>query len=309
MTPETAVDFSVIGYFPDYRSFDLEWGRHLTDIIYFSAEPRADGTLDAGRLDERVLNQMHRLQGLDRVQLLVSVGGWGRSAQFAEMTADSERRKKFVENLSEYVHVNKLNGVDFDWEFPQNAFEFQNYIHLLEEAKADFGPKGLIVSVALPPDSDFPLKDFAVVDRIHIMSYDRHPFHSTYEQAVEDLQKFMETGIPRSKLILGVPFYGREVTAPYNEAAYSDIVAAYHPAPGVDLANGIFFNGIETIRRKTCLAMNEHVGGVMIWELAQDTKDLTSLLNSIRQTVVHGCGRRQNRWRLSVGQPPRAVVD
>jgi len=290
-TPGPATNFAVIGYFPDYRKFNPEWGRHLSDIIYFSAEPRTDGTLDTSRFDENILIQMHQFQGLNKVRLLISIGGWERSGQFAAMTADSKTRKKFVDNLAEYVHVNKLNGVDFDWEFPQNEFEFQNYIRLLEEVKADFGPKGLIVSVALSPDPDFSFKDYALVDRVHIMSYDRQPLHSTYEQTTEDLQKFIEAGIPRSKLILGVPFYGREITAPYNEAAYSDIVTTYHPAPGVDEINGIFFNGIDTIRRKTCLAITEQIGGVMIWELAQDTADDTSLLKSIQQAVTNRCTR------------------
>ncbi len=289
ITLEPAGNFAVIGYFPDYREFNPEWGKHLTDIIYFSAEPRADGSLDASRFDKNILNQMHQLQGLNRMRILVSIGGWERSAQFAAMTADAQTRHKFVDRLAEYVHENKLNGVDFDWEFPQAGFEFQNYIRLLEEVKADFGPKGLIVSVALSPDSDFPLKDYAIVDRVHIMSYDRQPLHSTYGQAVEDLQRFIDAGIPRSKLILGVPFYGREITAPYNEAAYSDIVTTYHPAPGVDEINDIFFNGIDTIRRKTCLAITEQIGGVMIWELAQDTADDTSLLKSIQQAVTNRC--------------------
>ena len=289
MTTEATGNFSVIGYFPDYRAFNPEWGRHLTDIIYFSAEPRADGTLDANRLDENVLYQMHQLLGLNKVRLLISIGGWERSDQFAAMTADSKTRKKFVKNLAEYVYVNKLNGVDFDWEFPQNEAEFQNYISLLKEARADFGPKGLIVSAALSPDSDFPLKDYAIVDRIHIMSYDRQPLHSTNEQAFQDLQEFIDAGIPREKLILGLPFYGRAITPPYSEVTYAEIVAQYHPSPGVDQVNGIFFNGKDTIQRKTCLAMSENIGGVMIWELAQDTEDHTSLLKSIQQTVIHGC--------------------
>ncbi len=207
------------------------------------------------------------------------------------MTADSKTRKKFVEKIAEYVHENKLNGVDFDWEFPQNEAEFHNYISLLEEVKTDFGPKGLTVSVALSPDSDFPLKEYAVVDRIHIMSYDRQPHHSTYEQTVQDLQKFIDAGIPRKKLVLGVPFYGRAISPSYTEEAYTDIMAKYHPAPGVDEINGIYFNGVDTIKRKTCLAINEKIGGVMIWELAQDTRDDTSLLKSIRQAAMNGCNQ------------------
>jgi GH18 family chitinase len=291
LTPDSAQPFAVIGYLPDYRTLDPEWGKYLTDIIYFSAEPRADGTLDTGRFDGNVLSQLHDMQGRNGTRLLISIGGWERSTQFAAMTGNIQTRKKFVDNLAGYVHENKLNGVDFDWEFPQNGTEFQNYIRLLEEVHTDFQPKGLIVSVALSPDLEFPLKDFTVVDRVHIMSYDRRPRHSTYEQAVGDLQKFIDAGIPREKLILGVPFYGRKITAPYEEATYADIVAKYHPAPDVDEVDGIFFNGIGTIQRKTCHAMSENIGGVMIWELGQDSSGDASLLQAIDQAARTGCKR------------------
>jgi len=53
--------------------------------------------------------------------------------------------------------------------------------------------------------------------------------------------------------------------------------------------DGIYFNGIDTIQRKTCLVMQERIGGVMIWELAQDTTDETSLLLAISQAMSNGC--------------------
>jgi GH18 family chitinase len=121
------------------------------------------------------------------------------------------------------------------------------------------------------------------------MSYDRQPRHSTYEQAVQDLRKFIDAGIPREKLILGLPFYGRKVTAPYEEATYADIVAKYHPASDVNEVDGIFFNGIGTVQLKTCHAMSKNIGGVMIWELAQDTMDKTSLLAAIKRAIFEGC--------------------
>jgi len=289
LTSGPAQPFSVIGYLPDYRTLDPEWGKYVTDIIYFSAEPRADGTLDTSRFDENVLSQLHEMQRRNGTRLLISIGGWERSTQFAAMTGNIQIRQKFVDNLAGYVHENKLNGVDFDWEFPQNEIEFRNYIRLLEEVHADFQSKGLLVSVALSPDSEFSLKDFAVVDRIHIMSYDRGARHSTYEQAVADLQKFIDAGIPREKLILGIPFYGRKITAPYEETTYAEIIKQYHPASDVDEVDGIFFNGIVTVQLKTCHAMSKNIGGVMVWELAQDTVDKTSLLAAIKRAISEGC--------------------
>ena len=281
--------FPVIGYLPDYREVNPEWGKYLTDIIYFSAEPRADGGLDTGRLDKTVLQKLREMQTNYGARILISIGGWERSDRFAAMAARARTRQRFVESLAEYIFTNKLNGADFDWEFPQNKTEFQNYILLLQEVHANFQSKGLILSVALSPDSEFPLADFSVADRIHIMSYDRGPQHSTYEQAIQDLQTFLDAGLPREKLILGVPFYGRETTPPYRESTYADIMEQYRPSLALDEVDGIYFNGIATIQRKTCLALNENIGGIMIWELGQDTTDNTSLLQAIHRTIVEKC--------------------
>jgi len=279
----------LIGYLPDYRELNLKWGKCLTDIIYFSAEPQADGSLNTDRLNENVLHGLHDMQAGYGTRVLISLGGWERSDQFAAMAAHESTRKHFVESLTKYITQNNLNGADFDWEFPQNKTEFQNYILVLKEVHADFQSKGLILSVALSPDSEFPLTDFSVADRIHIMSYDRGPQHSTYEQAVQDLQTFLDAGLPREKLILGVPFYGRMTTPPFNESTYADIMTKYQPAPALDEVNGIFFNGITTIQKKTCFAMNQNIGGVMIWELGQDTTDDTSLLQAMQQAIVEKC--------------------
>jgi len=270
--------FAVIGYFPDYRELNPAWAQSLTDILYFSAEPRADGTLDTSRLIDETWVQLNELKTQHGLRVHLSIGGWERGNDFAELTANPNMRHAFIENLLDYLLARNLDGADFDWEFPQNDTEFENYISLLKETRSALSKHDMSVSVALPADPSFPLADFTVVDRIHIMSYDRAPRHATYEQAVDDVQLFLDAGIPAEKLILGVPFYGRKTSPPYDSLAYAEIISHYAPAPNMDEVDEIYFNGLEMIQRKTCYAMNENLGGMMIWELAQDTTDATSLL-------------------------------
>jgi chitinase len=52
-------------------------------------------------------------------------------------------------------------------------------------------------------------------------------------------------------------------------------------APDQDTVSGYYFNGSETIRRKVQLAKSDGLAGVMVWEIAQDTTDATSLLAAI----------------------------
>lgn len=280
-TLEPTPEFLVIGYFPDYRELDPDWGKNLTDIIYFSAEPGTDGTLDTSRLPDDVWLALSQLKTQHGVRVHLSVGGWERDSAFAEMTANPQTRSAFVQNLLSFLLSHNLDGADFDWEFPKTDAEFENYITLLTETKTALAQHGLVVSVALPAEASFPLGDFAVVDRVHLMSYDRGERHSTFEQAVTDVQAFWDAGIPPEKLILGMPFYGRDTSQFDRSFSYAEIMQSYSPAPDVDEVDGIYFNGLETIRRKVCYGIGEGLGGFMVWELSQDTSDATSLLGQI----------------------------
>jgi hypothetical protein len=270
--------FAVVGYFPDYRELNPVWAESLTDIIYFSAEPCADGKLDTSRLSEDTWQNLQRLKAEHGLRIHLSIGGWERSAGFAPMTSDPLTRQKFIGALTEFALTHHLDGVDFDWEFPKGKDQFKNYISLLTETKAAFAKHNILVSVALTPDPNFPLADFASVDRVHLMSYDRAAKHATLERAMDDVQLFLDAGIPAGKIILGVPFYGRNTSPPYKVLSYEEIMTRYYPSPVVDEVDGVYFNGLGTIQDKVCFALEEELGGVMVWELAHDTTDSNSLL-------------------------------
>ncbi|MBE0682813.1 MAG: glycoside hydrolase family 18 protein [Anaerolineales bacterium] len=290
LTQEPIPPFAMIGYFPDYRELNSEWAKHLTDIIYFSAEPRADGSLDTSRLTEENWSRLIELKNQYGLRVHLSVGGWERGDDFAAMTADPGIRRQFIANLLDYMLSHEIDGVDFDWEFPQTNKEFADYVTLLAEMRLFLSEHELFVSVALPADPSIPLSEFAIVDRVHIMSYDHAERHSTYEQALKDFQLFLDAGIPAEKLVLGMPFYARGVNDFERELSYAEIVSKYRPAPEVDEVDGLFFNGITTIQQKTCFARSQNAGGVMFWELGQDTLDeSSSLLRAIYKTVMSGC--------------------
>lgn len=270
---------------PDYRDLEPTWGNCLTDLIYFSVEPLPDGELDTSRLNQDTLQTLLDIKERYGIRIHISVGGFRRSENFGPMVTNTQARENFVEKLVEFCSQHSLDGVDLDWEFPETEAEIQRYIALIKELRE----RGLIVSVALYPDEEVDLQLYIAADRIHIMSYDRGARHATYEQAVEDLELFTNSGIPRSKLILGIPFYGRLVTSPYTSFAYSDIQEEHNPPEDLDEAGGIFFNGMETVKRKTCHALEKGYGGVMLWELGQDSKDETSLLRTAYHAVMGGC--------------------
>ncbi len=283
--------FVILGYLPEYRTLNPEWGQCLTDIAYFSAEPRPDGTLDTSRLSDDTWRGLRAMKAEYGTRLHLTVGGWERSAGFASMTSNPNTRARFVQNLLAFAQEHGLDGADFDWEFPESGEEFENYIALLTEVKAAFVEHSLTVSVALSADnaSTMDLSRFIVVDRIHVMSYDRGNYHATYNMSVEDLNTFTINNIPPGNLLLGVPFYGRRITEPHDAYTYQELLSLHHPPADVDEVDGIYFNSIGTIRLKTCFAREGNYGGIMIWELGQDTWDETSLLRAIYQAAVNRC--------------------
>lgn len=286
-TPTSAAptrDFAIVGYLPDYRTLDPAWGSYVTDIVYFSASLRASGELDTGRLNTQTLVALREMRATYGTRIFIAIGGWERSQNFAAVATDPALRAHAVQAITTYCLENELDGVDFDWEFPDNEAESAGYVALLAEVRQTFAPHHLRVSVALAAWQDLGAGVYEAVDRIHVMAYDHEGRHSTFEQATGDIQAFLKRGAPPEKLLLGVPFYGRDVRNFAIEQTYAEIVSARHPAPDVDEVGGVYFNGVATIQQKTRYAREQSLGGVMIWELGQDTADDTSLLRAIQQS-------------------------
>jgi len=120
---------------------------------------------------------------------------------------------------------------------------------------------------------------------LNVMAYDGvPPQHSTFEFALSALHHWESYGVPRNKLMLGVPFYGRNEDG--TGYSYSDIFSTYHPGPEDDFVDGIGFNGANTIMDKTAYVIRNGYHGIMIWELSQDTCGRGSLLNAVADTIA-----------------------
>ncbi|KAH3745856.1 glycoside hydrolase [Pelomyxa schiedti] len=130
---------------------------------------------------------------------------------------------------------------------------------------------------------------------IHYMAYDNMCLfpkssppcmHSTLDFA-KSLVAFITSSseIPH-KIHLGLPFYGRNVYTG-EPTSYTDMLATKRLPKGTDLISDVYLNGPETIKKKTQLALDNNLAGVMIWELGQDIHPSKpkSLLASITEAV------------------------
>jgi GH18 family chitinase len=220
----------------------------------------------------------------------VAIGGWnnGNTTDWESMARRPKTRQKFVKNVVEFCEFNKLDAVDIDWEYP-NAASSADYALMMKELGDALHKTGRILSTAVVGKNEefiayIKPEVFASIDYLNIMAYDFNwgkpgLSHSTFGAADTALSLWLAHGCPKEKAVLGVPFYGRNPEILYRELVLKDKLA--HTK---DESGGFFYNGIPTIRKKTELALQK-AGGIMIWEVTQDTYDSTSLLSAIHSTV------------------------
>ena len=279
--------FRIIGYAPEWDTVvkEIQFDK-LTHINYAFLLPRADGFFENLEHPEKlkeIVSEGHS----HGVKILISIGGWGYDEQFEALAADADRRGTFVQEAIRFANEYDLDGVDIDWEYPDPGESSQNYLALMRELRASLPVGKLLTSAVVSKGSlaeGIPAQVFPVVDFLNIMVYDNSQTdHSPYWLAEEALDYWQARGLPVEKTVLGVPFYGRP-----DGVAYRNLVQADPSAAERDISDysgkDVFYNGIPTMQRKTELAL-KRASGIMIWELAHDTQDATSLLGAIFETV------------------------
>jgi GH18 family chitinase len=287
-------DFKVIAYVPSWKPdlVDQIPYEKLTHINFSFLKHYADGSLrdfEPSFFLEEVVQKAHA----KNVKVLISVGGWdlgdggGVDDAFEEMASKLKTRQRFIKNLSKFVDTYKLDGVDIDWEFPDLPRSGVYFDTLMMDLWTEFHPKNKLVTCALVPSAyngkHINSFSFQYMDFMNIMAYDGGAPHSSYQYGVSSVEYWVARGLPKEKAILGLPFYGRNKSD--GQMAYNEIVNQDKAASQVDITGDMEYNGQPTIRLKTQYAL-QNAGGVMFWEMSQDTFDETSLLKVIYEEVM-----------------------
>jgi len=291
MTPAPASSpFIILAYATDGIIADLIPYDQLTHINYSFLTPKVDGTFNS-------LNNGWKLQQIVKtahehdVRVSISVGGWGWDQQFEMLANSPEARSVFVQNLKAFVGEYQLDGVDIDWEYPDAGQSSLNFLALIKELRNAMPNKLLttaVVSYGNDNGAGIPNESFALFDFVNVMTYDG-PDHGTMEQFESGLSYWSERGLPKTKIVMGVPFYSHVKEAPEAEGIpYSQLVQADPAAAQTDTFNYFsatqIYNGIPTIQTKTHIAMDQ-AAGIMFWALDHDAQGSLSLVNAIYQTA------------------------
>ncbi|USI73112.1 glycosyltransferase [Sphingomonas morindae] len=124
-------------------------------------------------LDAVLRNATSRPKLLPMVQN--AIGGVWDGAGAAKLLHNPAMRHKLLDRLEPVLQRFQAAGVAFDFEdLPTSAQP--DYQRFIAEAKARFGPRGLLVTLAVPVgDDDWNLRAYArAADKLFIMDYDEH---------------------------------------------------------------------------------------------------------------------------------------
>ncbi|KAL8209197.1 hypothetical protein R6Q57_008609 [Mikania cordata] len=222
------------------------------------------------------------------VKTLFSVGGGGSGSDILNnMALASNSRSRFISSAIKVARDNNFDGVDLDWEYPTTQIDMDNLGLLLAEWREavnqdaeSTGKPTLLLSAATYYKPVIPLdiaRTFPVasmnqnLDWINAMCYDYHgswdnnPSVTGTLAALNDpngtvstsdgLQSWIDYGLQREKLVMGLPLYGRSWVL---------------ENPDVNGTTWISYDNETSIQRKVEYARDQGIGGYFFWDIVGD---------------------------------------
>ena len=180
------------------------------------------------------------------VKVLLSLGGWGWDNQFAAIVSRPESEDRYVQSVIAIVKENDYDGIDLDWEYPDNDKEIVGFERLVRRLRKQLNEisaaKGRPMFVTMAASANAGTlrwlgKEFVLetMDWLNVMTYDftgdwtnfaghHSPLFASSKQpgaprSTELTMKYLleERELPANRLAVGIPLYGRgfAVSEPY----------------------------------------------------------------------------------------------
>jgi chitinase len=267
------------------------------------------------------------------LKVLLSIGGWTYSSNFAQPASTDAGRKKFAETAVQLLEDLGFDGLDVDWEYPKSAAEAEDFVKLLHETRRALDhaaakrhhhhhhhPTRFYLTVACPAGaSNFEKLKIPEMDRLldfwNLMAYDyagswdqraghqanlfpsRPQPETTPFSTIAALEHYTRHGVHPSKIVLGMPLYGRTFTStsgpgqPYNgvgEGSWEQGVWDYKalPKPGSSEHHDhhigaswsydpssktmISYDTPQMVAQKAAFVRDHGLSGSMFWESSGD---------------------------------------
>ncbi|KAM3467667.1 hypothetical protein MY5147_008700 [Beauveria neobassiana] len=258
ITGHTPKDTYTIAYFEAY-DWDRPCLRMAADQIDASKYTHAHFSFavltdDLSVSVDDTATQFQLFRTLTGIKKIVSIGGWAISTDpatykiFRSAFRGEGNRGKLIDNVVKFLTDNDLDGVDWDWEYPDEpdipgippgTLDDQVGFYLFFQQLRKKMPEGKTISVTAPASywylQHFPIQGISlVVDYIVFMTYDLHgqwdytnkyssPGCGSYEQGlgnclrshvnltetINALSMITKADVPSDMMVVGVSSYGR----------------------------------------------------------------------------------------------------
>ena len=323
----------VVGYYPswasDYSPSDVPWDK-ITHLNFAFLEPQSDGTVAlSSSSDDSLLKDLASHDGTGTVFQLSISGGW-YPQEFSDAAATAENRQRFARTAVDHVLNYGFDGIDIDWEYPDGTTRSEdphNFTLLLEAVRNELDSRvgsWTHLTMAGSPNPNIVDDAYEVstisdyLDHVNVMTYDYHgdwsndtnfnsPLHSPSGDpdgqqawnASDHMNYWASKPIAKSKLVMGMPFYGRSYSgvSSTNDGLFNSFDSStsetyynireniepqsdyeYHRHPDAKVPwlysatenTFISYDDESSIANKCQFAKSNDFGGAMCWELSQD---------------------------------------
>ena len=306
-------EYKVVAYMPSWRTNYVlkDWDK-ITHLCFCFGEVKTDGSIDMTSIRRNILPLIKAAHERG-VYALLSIGGGTGGEDFSAAILNETSRKNIAENVLKILAEHNFDGVDVDYEHwdytpSNNNIKRSEALELLYRDLRAGMPENsqltIATSLSYMRNKGYNESMTQYLDFVNMMIYDHTgPWagsdvgsHSDWNYYINSIEKAKEFNIPNNKIVPGVPFYGVKFKSKTSSTgaehiAYSDIVRQY---PGAENANEversgayIYYDGMPLVRQKSEYVVSQQLGGIMFWEITQDTDVVSkSLLQVIYDTLL-----------------------
>lgn len=221
-------------------------GRNFTYLAPFSYHVNADGTLTEIQ-ETPVLEAAHETNTVPLLVVTNFTEEGFSSDRAAAILRNPDVQETLITNLLEIIREKGYAGVNFDFEYvyPEDR---ENYNDFLRRVVERLHPEYLVTTALAPKESAeqqgllYEAHDYQtqgeIVDFIILMTYEwgyagGRPWAIAPINEVREVLDFAVTVIPREKIMMGAPLYGRDWEIPWVEGTTAKTIS---PEDAVQLA-------------------------------------------------------------------------
>lgn len=272
---------------------------YFTYISPFSYGVKEDGSLS--ELKDNAIIRTALARKVSPLLVLTNfVGTKFNSDRAALVLRNQDIQNKLIDNILTVIREKGYSGlnIDFEYVYPEDR---ENYNRFLRNVVQRLRPEGYSVSTAIAPKVKadqagllYEAHDYAahgeIVDFVVIMTYEwgwagGRPWAIAPINEVRKVLDYAVTEIPRHKIVMGVPLYGRDWKIPWVQGTFARTVS---PREAVNLAAkyGVAISYDETYQSPFFRYTDESGQQHEVW--FEDARSMQAKYDTVKEYNLRG---------------------